>query len=82
VAIDRDGNLLIVDTENHAIRRIDLRSRTIVTIAGNGRQGGEGDGGPAVAASLNRPHGAAVAPDGSIYIGDTNNHRVRRLVHG
>jgi DNA-binding beta-propeller fold protein YncE len=82
LAIDRDGNLLIVDTENHAIRRIDLRSRTVVTIAGNGRQGGEGDGGPAVAASLDRPHGAAVAPDGSIYIGDTNNHRVRRLVHG
>jgi DNA-binding beta-propeller fold protein YncE len=82
LAIDRDGNLLIVDTENHAIRRIDLRSRTVVTIAGNGRQGGQGDGGPAVAASLDRPHGAAVAPDGSIYIGDTNNHRVRKLVRG
>jgi sugar lactone lactonase YvrE len=79
-AIDREGNLLIVDTENHAIRQIDARTGTIATIAGNGRQGGDGDGGPAQAASLDRPHGAAVAADGSIYIGDTNNHRVRKLV--
>jgi sugar lactone lactonase YvrE len=80
LAIDHDGNLLIVDTENHAIRRIDIHTRTVVTLAGNGRQGGQGDGGPAWAASLDRPHGAAVAPDGSIYIGDTNNHRIRRVV--
>ncbi len=80
LAIDREGNLLIVDTENHAIRRVDIRTRTVVTLAGNGRQGGEGDGGPARAASLDRPHGAAVAPDGSIYVGDTNNHRIRKLV--
>ena len=71
---------MIVDTENHAIRRIDIRTRTVVTLAGNGRQGGDGDGGPARAASLDRPHGAAVASDGSIYIGDTNNHRIRKLV--
>ncbi|HKM71709.1 MAG TPA: hypothetical protein VKG22_07240 [Stellaceae bacterium] len=78
LAIDREGNLLIVDTENHAIRQVDIRSGTVVTIAG-GRQGGEGDGGPAGAASLDRPHGAAVAADGSIYIGDTNNHRIRKV---
>ena len=79
LAIDCDGNLLIVDTENHAIRQMDIRSGTVVTIAG-GRKGTEGDGGPARAASLDRPHGAAVASDGSIYIGDTNNHRIRKLV--
>jgi DNA-binding beta-propeller fold protein YncE len=79
LAIDVEGNLLIVDTENHVIRRIDIRSRIVTTIAGNGRQGGQGDGGPATAASLDRPHGAAIAPDGSIYIGDTNNHRIRRV---
>jgi DNA-binding beta-propeller fold protein YncE len=80
LAIDREGNLLIVDTENHAIRLVDIRSGIVVTIAGSGRQGGDGDGGPARAAALDRPHGAAVAADGSIYIGDTNNHRIRRLV--
>jgi DNA-binding beta-propeller fold protein YncE len=79
LTIDRDGNLLIVDTENHAIRRIEIRSKIVVTVVGSGRQGSGGDGGPATTASLDRPHGAAVAPDGSIYIGDTNNHRVRQV---
>src|SRR3984893_18376462 len=76
LAIDREGNLLVVDTENHAIRRVDLRTGTVATIAGSGRQGDDGDGGPARAAALDRPHGAA---DGSIYIGDTNNHRIRKV---
>jgi DNA-binding beta-propeller fold protein YncE len=79
LAIDREGNLLIVDTENHAVRRLDIRTRTVATIAGSGRQGGDGDGGPARAAALDRPHGAAIATDGSIYIGDTNNHRIRKV---
>lgn len=77
-ALDPDGNILLVDTENHAIRRIDRSDGTVVTIAG-GRKGGGGDGGPAAAAGLDRPHGAAVGPDGAIYIGDTNNHRIRKL---
>ena len=79
LTIDREGNLLIVDTENHVIRRVDLHTRTVATVAGSGRQGGDGDGGPATAAALDRPHGAAVAADGSIYIGDTNNHRIRKV---
>jgi DNA-binding beta-propeller fold protein YncE len=78
LALDRDGNPLVVDTENHAIRRIDLSSGIVVTIAG-GRRGSGGDGGPASAAGLDRPHGAAVGADGAIYIGDTNNHRIRKL---
>ena len=45
MALDRDGSLLIVDTENHAIRRIDRASGIVTTIAG-GRQGRDGDGGP------------------------------------
>ncbi len=79
MALDRDGNILIVDTENHAIRFIDRTTGIVSNLAG-GRQGGGGDGGPATAAGLDRPHGAAVGPDGTIYIGDTNNHRIRRLV--
>jgi NHL repeat len=77
--LDPRGDILIVDTENHAIRRIYAASGVIETIAG-GRKGPEGDGGPATAAGLGRPHGAAVGPDGAIYIGDTENHRVRKLV--
>jgi DNA-binding beta-propeller fold protein YncE len=78
-ALDPVGDILIVDTENHAIRRIDAANGIVETIAG-GRKGGEGDRGPARAAGLGRPHGAVVGPDGSIYIGDTENHRVRRLI--
>ena len=75
MAIDRDGSLLIVDTENHVIRRIDPITGIVITIAGNGRSGG-GD------ASLARPHGVAVGPDGAIYIGDTENHRICKLESG
>jgi sugar lactone lactonase YvrE len=78
MAIDRDGSLLIVDTENHAIRRIDARTGIVANLAG-GRQGPGGDGGPAELAGLDRPHGAVVGPDGAVYIGDTNNHRVRKV---
>src|SRR5207248_7983545 len=78
MAIDRDGSVLIVDTENHAIRRFEPRAGTVTALAG-GHQGGGGDGGPATAAGLDRPHGAVVGPDGALYIGDTNNHRIRKL---
>ena len=79
MAIDPDGNILVVDTENHAIRLIDRKTAIVTTIAG-GRQGAGGDGGSATEAGLDRPHGAVVGPDGAIYIGDTNNHRIRKLV--
>jgi sugar lactone lactonase YvrE len=79
MALDRDGNVLIVDTENNAIRLVSSAAGTIATIAGMGNAGGTGDGGPATSAQLDRPHGVAVGPDGSIYIGDTNNHRIRRI---
>jgi sugar lactone lactonase YvrE len=78
MAIDRDGSLIIVDTENHAIRRIDGTSGIVSPLAG-GRKGTGGDGGPATQAGLDRPHGAVVGPDGAIYIGDTNNHRIRKV---
>jgi len=77
-ALDPAGDILIVDTESHAIRRIDAASGIVETIAG-GHKGTEGDGGRATAAGLGRPHGAVVGPDGAIYIGDTENHRIRKL---
>jgi streptogramin lyase len=77
--VDQAGNVYVVDTENHAIRRIDGKTGIVTTIAGSGKAGGAGDGGAAVQAQLNRPHGVAIAADGSVFIGDTLNHRIRRV---
>jgi len=81
IAVGPDKNLYVVDTENHAIRLIETQTGKIGTIAGRGptNKGSSGDGGPAAAALLDRPHGICVAHDGSIYIGDTLNHRVRKI---
>jgi hypothetical protein len=76
IHLDAEGSLYVVDTENHCVRRIDLSSGRITTAAGSGTRGGAGDGGPATAAQLDRPHGCSVRA-GVLYIADTNNHRVR-----
>lgn len=73
---DEAGNVIVVDTENHAIRKIDVNTGIVTTIAG-GQLGGHGDGGPATDAGLDRPHGCGIAADGRIYIADSNNHRIR-----
>jgi sugar lactone lactonase YvrE len=51
----------------------------LTVIAGGNGSGFAGDGGPASSAKLSAPHGAAVAPDGTVYIADTGNHRVRAV---
>ena len=78
-AFDPRGNLFIVDSHNHRIRRIDAALGTITTVAGTGHPGFGGDGGPARAAMLYQPEGIAFLRDGSFYIGDTLNGRVRRV---
>ncbi len=78
IRIGPERNLYVVDTENHAIRKIEARTGIVSTVAG-GRRGPGGDGGPATLAGLDRPHGCAIAPDGTLYIADSENHRVRRI---
>lgn len=74
-----DGSIVIADTLNHCIRRV-APDGTIDTIAGQGRAAGfAGDGGPAKAARMNAPVGVTVGPDGSIFVSDQLNHRVRRI---
>jgi serine/threonine protein kinase, bacterial len=79
VEIDGEGNLYVVEAATHRVRRIDP-SGVITTVAGSGRRGFSGDGGPARAAALAEPSDVAVDALGRIYIADTNNHRVRRVV--
>ncbi len=76
IRCDSKGNVLIVDTENHAIRRLDVSTGTIDTVAG-GHKGAEGDGGDALKAGLARPHGIVTDKDDAMYIADSENHRVR-----
>jgi streptogramin lyase len=76
IHVGPDGHLYVVDTENQCVRRIDRRTGVITTVAG-GRAGPEGDGGPATAAGMGRPHGCWVDGNGNLYTADTNNHRVR-----
>jgi sugar lactone lactonase YvrE len=79
LAVDAAGTVFIVDTENHAIRMIDGARWIVTTIAGTGQPGASGDGGPAHRAGLARPHGAVAGPDGALYVGDSENHRIRKL---
>lgn len=78
IELDAQGNLYLADTGNNAIRRID-RSGVITTIAGNGTAGATGDGGPARMALLNGPTDIDVAPDGTLYIADTQNSCIRAI---
>ena len=73
------GDLLVVDYFNHALRRINLESGTIHAVAGNGKQGFSGDGGPALDAVLNGPFGFALNPQKDIIIGDYYNNRIRAI---
>lgn len=73
---DAQDNVVVVDTENHAIRLIHADTGIVTTIAG-GRLGGEGDGGAATEAAMDRPHGCGIDTDGNIFVADSNNHRVR-----
>jgi len=78
IAFDRSGNRYVVDTVNQRIRKIDP-SGIITTIAGTGVAGYSGDGGPATAAVINWPHGAALDSAGNLYISDSSNHRIRKI---
>lgn len=80
IAVDPDGNLLITDSDSHLIRRWDRRTRQITLVAGNGSACYTGDGGRPAACGLNYPFGVAVGRDGVIYIADTFNHRIRKIV--
>jgi len=79
VRFDRVGNMFFAEMQNHVVRRVDAKTKTISTVAGTGVAGFEGDGGPAVKAQLRQPHSIAFDPQGRLLICDIGNHRIRRV---
>jgi DNA-binding beta-propeller fold protein YncE len=78
--IDRDDSVLIADTDNHVIRRYTPADGRIIRVAGTGKVGAGGVGGPPDEVSLNQPHGVWVSPAGEIHIVDSMNNRVLKIV--
>lgn len=78
---DAVANLFFVDMEANVVRKVDRSTGLIETIAGSGREGFDGDGGPANEAALAKPHSIEI-DDTTLYIADIANHRIRAVALG
>lgn len=78
VAISPAGDIYFADTESHTIRVYRRDRKIIETVVGDGERG-DGPDGDSLRCRLNRPHGVCVDAEGNVYIGDSENHRVRML---
>jgi uncharacterized protein (TIGR03437 family) len=76
---DRAGNLLFADYNNNRVRQVSPNG-IITTVAGNGLQEPDGNGGPPTAAAIDRPSGLAFDADGNLYITEIGQRRVRRVL--
>lgn len=79
LVVGPDGALYICEIDNHVIRRLDLKTGVISTVAGNGKRGYSGDGGPATEASLNEPYEVRFDPAGNMYFVEMKNNLVRKV---
>ena len=77
VEVDNQSNIYIADTDNNRIRMVNASTGIISTVAGNGSQSYDGDGGPATDAALCSPYKVDIDGQGNIYIADMCNHRIR-----
>jgi hypothetical protein len=78
--LDRDGSVLVADAENHVIRRYSPKTGQITRVAGTGQAGAAGLGGDPRRCELRRPHGVTIGPDGAVYITDSYNDRILKIV--
>src|SRR5262249_51701255 len=80
VRFDSKGNLYIDERDNHTIRKVEMKSGVITTVAGTPRKNGyAGDGDAATNALLNQPHGIVLDRNDNLYICDPLNNRIRRV---
>ncbi len=79
IRFDAAGNMFFVEMKNEIVRRVDATTGIITTVAGTGKPGFSGDGGPATQAMLKQPHSIALDREGHLYICDIGNHRVRKI---
>ena len=82
LVIGPDGALYFCDLDNQRIRRLDLKTRRTLTIAGNGQKGYSGDGTSASGAELNMPHEIQFDSIGHLYIAERDNHVIRKVDAG
>lgn len=80
VTMDHDGSVLIADAENNVIRRYSPKTGLITRVAGTGKAGTAGLNGDPLQCELRRPHGVTVARDGTLYITDSYNDRILKIV--
>jgi sugar lactone lactonase YvrE len=79
LAIDTIGNLYISDVGNERIRKLDILTDYMTTIAGNGNAGYSGDNGPAISASIYYPYGETIDQCGNLYFAEISNNRIRKV---
>lgn len=79
IAFDTFGNIIISDGMNYRIRKINLTTGIVTTIAGNGVAGYNGDGIQGTAAKINGVNGLCCDKQNNLYLSDANNHRIRKI---
>jgi len=77
---DNDGTILIADTDNHRVLRYDPKTETTSLVAGTGKKGSAGVDGPPEKVELFQPHGVQISPKGELFITDSFNNRILKIV--
>ena len=80
LCVDHDDSVIIADAENNLVRRYVPATGKILRVAGTGRKGTAGLGGPPEQCELARPHGVTIHRDGTLFITDSYNNRILKIV--
>jgi streptogramin lyase len=78
ITVAKNGWVIWTDTESHSIRYLDPKKGTVELLVGDGKKG-NGKDGDALSCELSRPHGVFADREGNLWIGDSENHRIRRI---